>query len=497
MASELARGLLTLLVAACFLDLLGCASTSAPSGSSEVRGAEDPRAPVWLVPPDTAATGTTRMLLHAVPEPGHAPVPVNDAERLLFAHLYVGPTEVTPDGSVVPLLVERVTARDELLWDIRLRPGLRFSDGTSLRAVDVAKSWALARTRHPERDVWRQFDPGLVRAQGFQNLLVRTREPGVDLPRLLADPAFRVVSPGAEGSFPAGAGVLAIVGASPGAEIRLEPNRWYPGFAPVEGETWLQPPPPDELERRVSSGRLPGEAEAAVGDDGAVSRRPFHCRIEPGADARDAAGSTADDALVVRGLEDCRFLEIAGYVDHPLPYDRGYVLLVAGPTPSTIDRVELAELIVTEDARPWTEIEVVESFAELPTSNEVVVLRPGATGFGGVLSDALPEAARIASRLAATWSATVVERGNEEPHQPLRAGQALVVPVERTESSAGLSSLLLHWLDLEGEAEMSVVSLLESRPHLLLAPAVRGVHLDGRGVPRFEKSSTTRPADPR
>ena len=468
-----------------------------------------------------------RVLLRDPVLPQHAPVPTNDAERIVFSHLYVGLTALSPDGSVLPMLAERISQRTDVLWDIRLRSDLRFSDGTSLRAVDVAKGWVLAAERCPDRGVWTHFDPLLVRAQGFRDLLVRTPEPEVDLPRLLADPAFAVMSFLTRETLPVGAGPLAIVD----GRVRLgdtvaEPNPYFAGPAPVDAVSWRLPPSEDAPRRMISSGTLPGEESVSSLASDEIPRRAVALHLDPAADPRDVADARPSvEALLVRDEESIRFLQSAGYAAKPLPYDRGYVLFLSGPTPVGLDRQELADLTVMEDARPWTGVEVTELETAAPQIGEVIVLLasespgesadtaatedeesrpppiyptgrperdPSPVGFGDVETAALADAARIGTRLAALWSADVVVRTDQDPHQPLRPGQAVVIPVDRSRAVANLSSLTLRWLNIEGDDEITILSLLESRAQLLGSPGLSGVRVDGLGVPRFENAARSR-----
>ena len=474
-------GGVALLVASGSIWLGGCASSSQP-----VSGPSD-----WLLPPDPSAEGIARVLLLDSVDPWNAPVPTNDSERIVFSHVYVGLTAFSPDGAVVPMLAERVSPRSDALWEIRLRPDLRFSDGTSLRAVDVFKSWSLAAKRHPDREIWKHFDLSLVAVQGFRDLLVRTPEPGVDLPRLLTDPALEVVSSLLEDTLPEGAGPLMVVGGRVRiGETAVEPNRYFAGPAPVDPDTWTLPPADDTPRRMISSGDFPGE-EPAHAVEG-IPRRAITLRLYPEGDPRDAAAVlTSVDALLVRDKEAGRFLESAGFVSSPLPYDRGYLLLLAGPTPLDIDRQELADLTVMEDARPWTGIEVTEEQIAKPQVREVLILQapdPPASVFGEIEPAALADAARIGTRLASVWSAEVVVRTDRDPHVLLQPGQAVVLPIARPMDAANLSALTTRWLNLEDDTQITILSLLESRAHLLASPDLRGVRVDGSGVPRFEYS---------
>lgn len=47
----------------------------------------------------------------------------------------------TRDGTIVPQLAESITSTDGLNWSLKLRPGVRFTDGTALDAAAVKADW--------------------------------------------------------------------------------------------------------------------------------------------------------------------------------------------------------------------------------------------------------------------------------------------------------------------------------------------------------------------
>ena len=74
--------------------------------------------------------------------PAHAPRPRNDAERLLFRHLYETLIRVDCEGRVCPGLAASWSALDGgRSWRFVLRSDARFWDGSAVTAQDVAWSW--------------------------------------------------------------------------------------------------------------------------------------------------------------------------------------------------------------------------------------------------------------------------------------------------------------------------------------------------------------------
>ena len=501
------------LVAVVFWSLSSGCGTSRPAGP-DVDGPRPVSQSAWIIEPSSDANGVPRVFLSEPVTPLHAPVPTNDSERIVFGEIYVGLTRIDENGELVPMLAERIYSPRDRVWKIELRHGLRFSDGTSLEAVDIARGWALAKKRHPNLAVWNRESSIVVRVLGREELLVQAPTPELDVPRLLAEPTFAAMSYRSDDAFPIGAGPLSPPRERFGlGEHRYEPNPYYAGEAPHEGDSWRAVPAEETIEKLLSStgGPLSDLQPLSIGAD-AEGRKPVTFRFVGGADPRDAAAATPPiDAVFVRDLESIRFLEKTGLENHELPFDRGYVLLMPGPVPEELPLAELAELTSKESARPWTELLVAEERSPRPQVEEFVILErkdaadvaggdakadlgraPAADlparGFGPIELGGLEEADRIARRLAALWSARTVVRASDAPHERLRRGQAVVLPIPRGVNAPNLSALSSHWLDLEGENQIGIVSLLESRPSLLTTPRLRGVGLSGFGVPRFEWS---------
>jgi hypothetical protein len=131
-------------------------------------------------------------LIDAV-DPRHAPVPRNDAERIVFRHLYETPLRIDCDGHVLPELAER-WAKDDggRRWTFRLRDDAQFWDGAPVTAQDVV------------------FGRGGV---GYTLGALETRMVTVmfakekgDVPPLLADPGLAVTKPAPDSSWPIGTG---------------------------------------------------------------------------------------------------------------------------------------------------------------------------------------------------------------------------------------------------------------------------------------------------
>ncbi len=249
------------------------------------------------------ARDTVTVAVTAPVDPTHAPLPRNDAERLVFAQLYESLLRVDCQGRALPALAGS-WSQDGDRWTFALRQDARFWDGAPVTALDVVAAW-------------RARDSALARAVTIADdhtLSVRKRAGGPDTPlQLFADPGLAVTKPAPGGGWPIGTG-----------------RHWMTG---AEAGT------PDVLVARPVARRgLPVVKITSVPPDG----------------ARDALDGGADMLVV----DDPATLEYAarlrGYTDAPLEWSRTYVLLVpAGEHAGVGDlRLESLREAVHGDARP-------------------------------------------------------------------------------------------------------------------------------------------------
>jgi hypothetical protein len=141
-------------------------------------------------------------------DPTHVPVPRNDAERLVFRHLYETLVRFDCDGRAVPALAESWTSSDGgRRWAFTLRADAQFWDGAPVTARDVVVGKGGA---------------------GYTLTPIDSRVVGVWLakgsdavPPFLADPALAVTKPAPGGDWPIGTGRYWVTGANTTAqEIR-------------------------------------------------------------------------------------------------------------------------------------------------------------------------------------------------------------------------------------------------------------------------------------
>ena len=183
----------TLLTVAAFLT----ACAHAPSGGIAAAGGGAREAPEesCLLSTGTVSAGTATItigLTDAV-DPRHAPLARNDAERIVFRHLYEAPVRIDCDGHVLPGLVDRWEKADGgRRWTFHLREGAQFWDGAPVTAQDIVfgKGGVGYTLGAPEKSV----------------VALTFAKEKDDVPALLGDPSLAVTKPAPDSSWPIGTG---------------------------------------------------------------------------------------------------------------------------------------------------------------------------------------------------------------------------------------------------------------------------------------------------
>jgi peptide/nickel transport system substrate-binding protein len=100
--------------------------------------------------------------------------------------------ELTPRRTLEPRLAESLRAIDDTTWEVKLRQGVRFHDGTPLEAEDIA--WTYARiptvTNSPALFTVAVRTISAVEIKDPRTVILRTREPNPMLPQDLASPVI-------------------------------------------------------------------------------------------------------------------------------------------------------------------------------------------------------------------------------------------------------------------------------------------------------------------
>lgn len=127
-------------------------------------------------------------------DPRHAPSPRNDAERLVFRHLYERPLRIDCDGHAHPELAASWDKEDGgRRWTVQLRENAQFWDGVPVAAQDV---------------VFGRGGAGYtLSAPATRVVSVALAKGQDDVPVALADPGLAVTKPAPDSSWPIGTGV--------------------------------------------------------------------------------------------------------------------------------------------------------------------------------------------------------------------------------------------------------------------------------------------------
>jgi hypothetical protein len=243
-----------------------------------------------LAPGSAARVPAVTVALTDSVDPTHAPVPRNDAERLVFRHLYETLVRFDCRGRAVPALAESWTSSDGgRRWTFTLRSGAQFWDGGPVTARDVVVG---------KGGAGYTLTPLQARVVGVW--LAR----GADaVPAFLADPALAVTKPAPSGDWPIGTG-----------------SYWVTGANTTPEEIRAQSPVGDTLVFRQASG----------------------------SDARDLLDAGVD-LLVTRDRSVADYAATqAAFTVVELPWDRIYVFAAAEPPAVRLDGLEQA---VRTDAR--------------------------------------------------------------------------------------------------------------------------------------------------
>jgi hypothetical protein len=270
--------------------------------------AELPLPPPTLTPGDTtctlaagrtAARDTLTLAVTDPVDPGHAPLPRNDAERLVFGQLYESLIRVDCQGRALPGLAATWEQAPGDRWAFTLRDNARFWDGAPVTARDVLAAW-------------RSHDATLATSLTVTGDRTFTVPASTAPFQRLADQALAVTKPAPGGGWPIGTG-----------------RYWMTSRDPASPDVLVAQP----------MGRA-GQPVVKIATGAASATRDA---LDGGADVL-----ITDDAAT---LDYARTL--TGYVDVPLEWSRTYVLLVPGRDKPVVRDLRLESLreAVHGDAR--------------------------------------------------------------------------------------------------------------------------------------------------
>jgi hypothetical protein len=180
--------------------------------------------PAWVVPPGceimpapVEAPDTVTVAVFDPVGAGHAPVPGNGAEWLVYGHLFQTLTVLDCSGEVRGALAMSWEKRDGgRQWTFELDPGRKFHDGRPVTAWDVEWWWETTMGDLPRFNAI--IDSVAVESESV--LVLYFNQKYGDAPRLLASPRFAVAAPSYESPWPVGSGPFERVPDGPGAGRR-------------------------------------------------------------------------------------------------------------------------------------------------------------------------------------------------------------------------------------------------------------------------------------
>jgi hypothetical protein len=354
-------------------------------------------------------------------DPGHAPQPRNDAERLVFRQLYETLVRFDCQGRAVPGLAESWVSSDGgRRWTLTLRADAQFWDGAPVVARDVVVGKGGA-----------GYTLNAVEPRVVSVALARSTDA---VPAFLADPALAVTKPAPDRGWPIGTG-----------------RYWVTGATTTPQEIRALTSAGDTLVFRPASGRDPRDL------------------LDAGVDLL----VTRDRAVLDYAATQPRFATLE------LPWDRTYVLAAAEPPAARLDGLEQA---VRAEARRaagpfwWEDLQTCGP----PPVAAPPGAAPGARRVAYLRGDA---AARdLAGRIAALTRGVAAGLAPPEFAAALAAGSeaGYVLPLPRTVPDAcrAARDLLPPW-------PVAVAPLVDTRARAVVRRGVSPWVVDWDGTVHF------------
>jgi extracellular solute-binding protein (family 5) len=406
--------------------LAGCAQPRTGGEGTAVNPAAPAAESCLLATGDvTRHAATITIGLSEAVDPRHAPFARNDAERIVFRHLYERPVRIDCEGHALPELAEQWTKADGgRRWTFRLRADAKFWDGAPVTAQDVV------------------FGRGGL---GYTLRVVEPRVVGVtlaresdDVPPVLGDPGLAVSKAPPDTSWPIGTGAY-----------------WATSVTTTAQEIRAHSPQGDTIVFRFAQSGDPRDLLDA-GVDLLVTRDRA---------LRDYAGTLPNHAVV------------------PLPWDRTYVYVsaAAGDTrPDGLEQAVRSDARRAEGASWWRDLKGCGL-----GQDSVPAAATGGAGGAGVGQHRIlytrsdPTARELAGRLAALTHAVAASRAADDFRAALAAGKdwgyVVALPRVTADVCRAARELLPLWPAV-------VTPLVDTRPTAIVRRGVARWTVDQDGT---------------
>jgi hypothetical protein len=404
------------------LGLAACAHPRSGAGPAAGGAREAPEESCLLSTGDVSGHSATITIgLSEAVDPRHAPFARNDAERIVFRHLYERPVRIDCEGHALAELAEQWTKGDDgRRWTFRLREDAKFWDGAPVTAQDVVFGRGGL-----------GYTLGVVEPRVVGVTLARASD---DVPPVLGDPGLAVSKAAPDTSWPIGTGAY-----------------WATSVTTTTQEIRAHSPQGDTIVFRFAPSGDPRDLLDA-GVDLLVTRDRA---------LRDYAGTLPNHAVV------------------PLPWDRTYVYVSAAASDTRFDGLEQA---VRSDARRaeaggggaswWRDLKgcgLGQDSVPAAASGQHRILY--------IRSD--PTARELAGRLAALTHAVATSRAADDFRGALAAGKdwGYVVALPRVTADVCRSArgLLPAWPAI-------VTPLVDTRPTAIVRRGVARWTVDQDGT---------------
>lgn len=322
-------------------------------------------------------------------DPRHAPFARNDAERLVFRHLYERPIRIDCDNHPHAELADKWDKEDGgRRWTFRLRDGAQFWDGVPVTAQDVVFGKGGA-----------GFTLGAPENRVVAVTLAKSQD---DVPPVLGDPGLAITRPAPDSSWPIGTG-----------------SYWATSATTTDSEIRAHTPRGDTLVFK-----LPGRGGARDLLDAGVDLVVTRDRA-----LRDYAATLANHAVVA------------------LPWDRTYVYVTAEAGATRFDGLEQsvrAEARRAEGGFWWLDLK------PCGIGTKTLSSPPASTGQKRILYPRTdPTARELAGRLAALTHAVATGRSLDDFSTALDAGRdwgyVVALPRVAPDVCRAAKDLLPNW----------------------------------------------------